>query len=317
MTRKLSGFTLVELLVVIAIISVLAGLLLPALAKAIESARLIACGSQLKQIGVGFMMYESDFGSIPLSGVGHTNANPVNYMDSQNRPLGEEFQNLAGEYLGVPNPRNISRFGNWTRWDDHGVLNCPGKAPSPMTNGRLYQPDISYLSAGSIGSGVQNNASSGFCYGSGASGNPVLRFGMTRKQNDEGYSIFGWAGSYTYEGTGTWAAYHCYSDLPNKKGMYLNRVKNASAWPVFYDCAVYNLPTEFGDRDSSNHGTKGTADGRMNVLYIDGSVATQLTDPLWQGGAVFHSGGAVPGVVSRWPIWFAPYTRFDNVTHVR
>ncbi|MHC4872254.1 MAG: type II secretion system protein [Planctomycetota bacterium] len=57
---KRKRFTLVELLVVIAIISILAGMLLPALENALESARSISCNSNLKQQMTAFNMYATD-----------------------------------------------------------------------------------------------------------------------------------------------------------------------------------------------------------------------------------------------------------------
>ena len=106
--KKDRGFTLIELLVVIAIIAILAAILFPVFARARESARRANCMSNLKQIGLGIMMYTQDYDErYPPRLVG-TWGTPASYIKQTNPAMpGYLFSTSDGGH-----------GGHWVTWMD-------------------------------------------------------------------------------------------------------------------------------------------------------------------------------------------------------
>jgi prepilin-type processing-associated H-X9-DG protein len=273
---KINKVTLIEILVVVAIIAVLASLLLPALGKARETARIAVCVSNHKQIGLAMYNYSSDSDDYLIY------SKWVFKEDGSNAGgLGISWDDLLNPYLGGTLNTRESKYGYLNQKDNELAIDafiCPSDrwgTRSAGTAAQSYSANQRVLGSTNFNWASNENISNGLF--------EVRRY---EASGDIEHAVQGQAKFADINGTS-----ECFAitDAPNNRnnnchqGSTHGRKELRHLWrdngalQAQLNIPWYGVDDQTGSAtydDKTNLGALELHLGKLNYLFVDGHVET-------------------------------------------
>jgi prepilin-type N-terminal cleavage/methylation domain-containing protein/prepilin-type processing-associated H-X9-DG protein len=292
------GFTLIELLVVIAIIGILAAILLPALARARESARRASCANNLKQWGLIFKMYanEAKGGKLPPTSAFFFYLTPradalfPEYWTDPNLAIcpSDPMAN-AGTIFAVSSAEALKRVSECDAIGKLTVLNYPRSYTYFPYAARSAEEFITYFGAyiDMLVAGTLTSKEVPYDCTFNDSPLSAFVFDLPGLDTDLSAGYLGAAASYwtefttgmgTARGGGDYSGYTLYKDREGIERFLITDINNPAAssiaqseLPIMWDHWVVQSTSGAAD-DQTNLATFNHLPGGSNVLFFDGHV---------------------------------------------